>query len=85
MYAIRSYYEDRVGGEKAFDPENDEGSNTVYGQSVKIKSVDVYSRFGRQFKNETGIKVLMMKKCLGIIKTHRLDRTQSADDSLFKP
>lgn len=56
--AGKLWIEDRVGGEKGFDASKDEGSGTIYGQTVHIKSGDLYSRYSRKFENGNSLKIL---------------------------
>jgi hypothetical protein len=67
------WFEDRIGGQKNFDDKN-EVSSSVYGQTVRIKSGDLYSRFSHEFKNGNSLKVLAsgshynMKSFYGVTK-----------------
>jgi len=65
--AGKLWYEERIGGQKNFDVSKDEGSKTIYGQTVKIKSGDIYSRFSKQLKNENSFKVLLSNNYYNII------------------
>jgi outer membrane receptor for ferrienterochelin and colicins len=57
--AGKLWFEDRIGGQKNYDAEKNEGSSTIYGQSVHIKSGDFYTRYNRTLKNENSLKVLL--------------------------
>ena len=57
--AGRYWNEERVGGERNFDIHHDEGSDQIYGQTVKINSVEGYSRFGKQFSENKDMKVYL--------------------------
>lgn len=56
-FAARYWNEERTGGQKNFDANRDEGSNTVYGQTAKINSVEGYCRLGKDFTEEKNMKV----------------------------
>src|SRR4030095_4601950 len=56
-FAGKLWFEDRIGGQKNFEEKN-EGNSTIYGQTVHIKSGDIYSRFSHQFKNGNSLKML---------------------------
>jgi outer membrane receptor for ferrienterochelin and colicin len=58
-FAGRFWNEERVGGQKNINIETDEGSNKIYGQTVKINSFEGYSRFSKNFSDEKGIKLYL--------------------------
>ncbi|MCI0716166.1 MAG: TonB-dependent receptor [Chlorobi bacterium] len=55
--AGRYWNEERIGGERNFDIKKEAGSSQNYGQTIKINSVEGYSRFGKQFSTTNGIKM----------------------------
>lgn len=48
--------EKRVGGQKNFDFNKDLGSNTIYGQTVKLQNGDAYARISQQTGEESQLK-----------------------------
>jgi len=54
--AGRYWNEDRIGGQDDFNEETDEGSNTVYGQTVKISSFEGYSRYSKMLSKTSSMK-----------------------------
>src|SRR5690606_34597273 len=42
---LRFYQEERSGGQLNYRPEKDTGSTDIYGQYVRYKQVDIYSKF----------------------------------------
>lgn len=49
---MRYLHEQRIGGQTAFDPENDEGRTSVYGQLVKFNQAEVWSKTGYRFNDK---------------------------------
>lgn len=49
---IRFLNENRVGGQLSFDPKSDNGSNTIYGQSVQINQPEIWTRTAYRFNNQ---------------------------------
>jgi len=45
--AGRYWNEERIGGQKGYDINNNPGSNSIYGQTAKINSFDGYMRFAK--------------------------------------
>jgi len=57
--AGRYWNEERIGGQNGFEIENDEGSNIIYGQTVKINSLDGYFRYAKAIDETRGIKLYL--------------------------
>lgn len=53
--AVQYIDEARIGGQKNFNADN-RGSSTVYGQTIDLSSLKLYSKFGKTFKNEDQLK-----------------------------
>ncbi len=51
---IRYLNENRTGGQVNYNPETDQGSNTVYGQTVKLSQPEIYSKTSYQFNDTHG-------------------------------
>ncbi len=57
--AGRLWNEERIGGQKADLHGNHNPAHKLYEQTVKINSVEGYSRFGKQFSESSGLKVYL--------------------------
>ncbi|MDQ3194149.1 MAG: TonB-dependent receptor, partial [Bacteroidota bacterium] len=55
--AGRYWNEERTGGQKNYDKNKNQGSNSIYGQTAKINSVEGYFRYGKEFSDERNIKM----------------------------
>jgi len=55
--AGRYWNEERVGGQKNYDIDDNEGSSSTYGQTAKINSVEGYLRYGKEFNESNNIKI----------------------------
>lgn len=53
--AVQYVNEQRVGGQKGFNKDNT-GSNTIYGQTVELSSLKLYSKFGKTFDTNNQLK-----------------------------
>ncbi len=54
--AGRYWNEERIGGQDFFNIDTDEGSNTVYGQTVKVNSFEGYSRYSKSLSSKSSMK-----------------------------
>jgi outer membrane receptor for ferrienterochelin and colicins len=50
--------EQRVGGQRNFNPDSDKGSSVVYGQMVNIKQPTVYTKTGYRYNDHTALSLL---------------------------
>jgi outer membrane receptor for ferrienterochelin and colicins len=55
---VRLLSEERVGGQLAFDPQSDQGSTQVYGQTVQITQPEITTRTGYRFDNHRSISLI---------------------------
>ena len=55
--AGRYWNEERIGGQKGYDINNNPGSNSIYGQTAKINSFDGYMRFAKAVTETSGFKL----------------------------
>lgn len=58
MLGARFVNEDRVGGQKQFDPETDKGTTSAYGQTVHFYQPEVYTKTGFRFDANRKITLL---------------------------
>ncbi len=49
---LRYINEQRIGGQTFFNPENDKGSNSIYGQSVNINQPEIWMKTGYRINDE---------------------------------
>jgi len=57
--AGRYWNEERIGGQKGYDINNNPGSNSIYGQTAKINSFDGYMRFAKAVTETSGFKLYL--------------------------
>ncbi len=57
--AGRYWNEERIGGQKGYDINNNQGSNFIYGQTAKINSFDGYMRLAKTVTETSGIKLYL--------------------------
>ncbi len=55
---LRFLHERRIGGQTNFDPETDEGSNTVYGQSVSYNQPEFYTKTGIRINDNHAVTLM---------------------------
>lgn len=55
--AGRYWNEERSGGQTNYDINKNQGSNSVYGQTAKINSIEGYLRYGKDFSESKNIKL----------------------------
>jgi outer membrane receptor for ferrienterochelin and colicin len=55
---LRFLYEHRIGGQTSFNPDTDEGSNTVYGQSVSYSQPEFYTKTGYRFNDHHAVTMM---------------------------
>jgi len=56
--AVQYIDEQRIGGQKGFQ-KDERGSNTIYGQTVNLNSLKLYSKFGKTFVNDDQLKLFV--------------------------
>ena len=54
---LRLMHEQRVGGQMQYNPKTDQGSSTVYGQTVRINQPEIWTKTGYTFNNKQRIVV----------------------------
>ncbi len=52
---MRYVQEERVGGQKQYDPEKDKGSNKIYGQRVQIAQPEFWTKTGYRFNEKNNL------------------------------
>ncbi len=52
---VRVYSEQRIGGQSLFNPERDNGSTSIYGQSVRINQPEIWTKTGYRINDQHNI------------------------------
>jgi outer membrane receptor for ferrienterochelin and colicin len=80
--AVQYVNEKRTGGQKGFNKE-DEGSNTVYGQTVALNSFKLYSKFGKTFNNNDQVKGFFSYDLYNDISYYGITRYAAKQKSMY--
>ena len=80
--AVQYINEERIGGQKGFNKE-EKGSNTVYGQTVNLNSLKLYSKFGKTFENSDQLKGFISYDVYDDLSYYGITRYQAKQKSFY--
>lgn len=80
--AVQYVNEKRIGGQKGFNQDN-EGSNTIYGQTVDVNSLKLYSKFGKVLENNDQVKGFVSYDVYDDLSYYGITRYNGKQKSLY--